>query len=99
MDKKTQQILIVAGIAIVGWYLWKRQQDETVVEVVEGAEGMESFSNMSPDKLRMKLEKKCDKKRHANKWYCEGLAIGGEQGLQAGNASLANINRPRTSRR
>ena len=65
MDKKTQQILIVAGIAIVGWYLWKRQQDE--------AEEMESFSNISGDKLRMRLEKKCEKKRHADKWYCEGI--------------------------
>ena len=42
MDKKTQQIIIIAGIAVAGYYFWKRSQN-SINGVTNGEEGTSSF--------------------------------------------------------
>ena len=66
MNKKTQTMVILGLVAVGGYMWWKGRKDSTT-------EGTSSFSNISGYNLRKKLEKKCDKKRNANKSFCDGI--------------------------
>jgi len=83
MDKKTQTCLIIAGIAVVGYMIWKRNQENgSETDVIE--EETEGFTNIGgrrrrkKEKWDAKMDKFCH--RHPDHPNCIGGTAGGGTG-------------------